>query len=1047
MGKDDHLARFAKGETGPWETSSDSMSVEDSLAQIAVHDDPSTTVAETLESISPSVSRPLIKKPKDFKGKHLGSYEIQRLIGKGGIGLVYLAFDHRLTRRVALKLLRTDDPEAAHRLLDEARAQARVEHENVCQVYEAGEVDGQTYIAMQYIEGKPLNRAFQDMTLEEMVQVIQRVAEGLETAHAQNLIHRDVKPGNILVERTPRGEWKPYILDFGLAREQAAPGETTTGEVKGTPSYMPPEQVAGQVHSLDARADVYSLGATFYEGISGRQLFPDTSGGLAVMLKVLNEDPEPIRAINRSVPIDIESIIMRCLEKDPHRRYASARELGEDLQRFLDGEPILARPIGPLLRLWRRLKKRRVAVLTTLLVITVLTSVTILVVSRMRAGEKARWMNQYRQEVRLIEERIEHAYKKPLHDVTDEKVAVLETLAKIEKDLETQSSLALGPANYALGSGYLALHNWKKAHHHLSIAWDRGTRDPEVGYALGRALGARYETELQIAQRIEEKTHREDRMFEIEERFRRPALDHLRQSRYVEEDSAELVEALMAFWEGKHQVALTKADDAYRQVPWLYEALTLQGDVHAAVGLSHFTRGDYNEAQAAYRRAQAAYEQAAETGRSDARIYEGQASLGFLMMEIEFKAFGGDVQVPFEYGLEASRRSRTVDPTRAESYELESMLSWRKGNYNAEIGIDPTEYLTRATEAANQALEVAPKNVQTYVSLGWSQSILAFWQIGQGLDPRAATELAVNAFSKGTRLDPQVAQSHHGLGHTHNKLALWEIKNGHDATQSLSAAIDSLERAVVLEPEYFYALEHLGDAYANRAVWEFYYNEDPAPSVEGAVRVYTQVRDLNPRYVWSYYGIGDAWTHLAHHQLIQGEDPTENLLEAQVVFEKGLEVDPAEDWFFLGLGRIAAVEGRWRIHQGGDPTESFTRAREYYDQWQSGQSYLGDDPWGFQCQASLAWHWARWKLDSGLSPQNEIDRGLRMAARGLEALPKTADIQAIEGVLRLLQAEADPGRGRQHRQAAQAALEAALEMNSNLGTHFQPFLDQAREEP
>src|SRR5262245_48040900 len=180
-----------------------------------------------------------------------------QILGQGGMGTVYRAFDPRLGRPVALKLLKHDDPDLWPRFLQEARAQARVEHENVCRVYDTGEADGEPFIVMQLIDGEPLGRAKDQMSLEQKIMVMRRVAAAVHEAHRLGLIHRDIKPGNILVEKQDGGSWKPYVMDFGLAREVADKGQTATGAVLGTPAYMAPEQARGDIRSLDRRTDVY----------------------------------------------------------------------------------------------------------------------------------------------------------------------------------------------------------------------------------------------------------------------------------------------------------------------------------------------------------------------------------------------------------------------------------------------------------------------------------------------------------------------------------------------------------------------------------------------------------------------------------------------------------------------------------------------------------------------------------------------------------------------------------------------------------------------
>ncbi len=281
-------------------------------------------------------------------------YEFQELIGVGGMGKVYKAFDRNLKRLVALKFLRGADAALERRFLQEAQAQARVDHQNVCKVYEVGRIGDEPYIAMQYIEGKTLREAARELTLGQKLLVMRDVAEAVHAAHALGLVHRDIKPANILVEKGLR----PFVTDFGLARDLQAPGDTVQGALLGTPQYMAPEQAKGDLHSLDARTDVYGLGATLYDALAGRPPF-DGGSHLQILYKMLHQDPAPPRKHVAAIPADAESVILKCLEKEPQRRYASAREVAEDLQRVIDGEPVKARPPGAFNRIVRKVRRNK----------------------------------------------------------------------------------------------------------------------------------------------------------------------------------------------------------------------------------------------------------------------------------------------------------------------------------------------------------------------------------------------------------------------------------------------------------------------------------------------------------------------------------------------------------------------------------------------------------------------------------------------------------------------------------------------------------------
>jgi predicted Ser/Thr protein kinase/Flp pilus assembly protein TadD len=313
-------------------------------------DEPVEPTGDPTPDTSPPVSGPPRLTPAELPNLDTNHrYELLELIGRGGMGRVYKGFDRELKRPVALKFLFGGDAALERRFLQEAQAQARVDHPGVCKVYEVSRAADAPYIAMQFIDGKTLSEVAPRLTLREKLAVVRDVALALQAAHQLGLVHRDVKPGNILVEAGPR----PFITDFGLARDLAAPGETVQGAMLGTPQYMAPEQAKGELAKLDARTDVYSLGATLHEALAGQPPF-DGGTPLQILYKMLHQDPKPPPA-----PPEVRSIVLKCLEKDPARRYQSAQALAEDLQRALDGEAVLARPPRLHMRAWRKVRRNK----------------------------------------------------------------------------------------------------------------------------------------------------------------------------------------------------------------------------------------------------------------------------------------------------------------------------------------------------------------------------------------------------------------------------------------------------------------------------------------------------------------------------------------------------------------------------------------------------------------------------------------------------------------------------------------------------------------
>jgi len=327
-----------------------------------------------------------VPSPTPFAQRSLGDFQLVREIGRGGMGVVYEAIDARLHRTVALKRIKAGilaDGQEFDMFRKEARAAAALQHPNIVQLYEVGEHEGQPYLVLEYVDGGGLDAKLAGTPIDpyEAAQLLATLAQAMHYAHEHGIVHRDLKPANVLLT----SDGIPKITDFGLAKHLHADlGHTQTGTIKGTASYMASEQANGG--TITEVTDVYALGAILYETLTGRPPFRGATP-LDTLTQVTTLEPVPPSRLQPNVPRDLETICLKCLQKEPQKRYDSAQGLADDLGRFLRHEPIHARPVGVGGRVWRWC--RRNPVVAALLSVTAALTVLIMLLIVLRFADQS----------------------------------------------------------------------------------------------------------------------------------------------------------------------------------------------------------------------------------------------------------------------------------------------------------------------------------------------------------------------------------------------------------------------------------------------------------------------------------------------------------------------------------------------------------------------------------------------------------------------------------------------------------------------------------
>lgn len=998
-----------------------------------------------------------LEEPADW-----GRYRDLRFLGAGGQGRVYRAFDTQLQRPVALKLLARADAEAH---LAEARIQAQVEHPNVCKVFDAGELEGRPYIALQLVEGRTLAEV--PLLREAAVEALRDVAEAVHIAHRKGLLHLDLKPGNILLEIREQGQIHPLVTDFGLAALQARQDGTPWGPY-GTPPFAAPEQLDPRASAPDRRTDVYGLGATLYTLLADAPPFAATDRD-GMLRAILDAPPVPLRERAPAVPRELAAVVAKAMDKRREARYPSALAFAEDLQRWLEGQPVSALPTTLLDRavVWARRNPVASRALAGAAAVT-LVSATALVWMQARSKGDALAAARLGAQATEMETLLRQEFLLPPHDVRPAFARIRSRLASLQNE---RARATRAPRAYAIGRGHLLLGEWEAARQALGRAREAGFRPAEGEVAYGLALGELYQRQAAEARGIPTEARRKARLAELERDLRRPAADLLRfQAAQLPERSALLL-ARVALLEERPEEALRLAQSVRNSPNEQSEALRLEGAGQLERRRQLDARGAHREALAALDAAEAALLAARDIARSDPGIALALAeAVGFRLSHE--RALGRPVGASLDRARAHLAAARLLHGEEPSALKLEAHLLQQAGIAQESTGGLQPKPFEDALARMEQAVALAPDRGDLWAHLAYSCYALAARRNQLYLDPGQVFATGAKAVDQALRRSPQDWRGPWYGTLLASAEALDLNLRGMDARAAARQGAEWAARALDLGghgPVRFArasCLTHLGVARFNAG-------EDPREAFEAARRAIDEAvgqvpgdlvlrvntSDLVVTAAWVVHCLGqDAQPELARAQRLMEGVPADAMLrslahlrvamlegrmkaaaatltaaEAEALgrriraFESAFKL-PAP--YELGYAALALAEARLRA--GQDPGPAFAEARRSLAAAEL-RDRKGVDARNDRALAALAE--ARWRQSRGQAIQPLLDESRAALQRSRSIHPGQALLPALEAAALELEARGAGPKRDALRQEAKHKLAEALRANPNLRGH------------
>jgi serine/threonine-protein kinase len=853
----------------------------------------------------------------------LDRYEPQRILGEGAFGVVVLVHDRVLDRPIALKFIHPDRRKTAS-LLREAKLLASLDHPNICKVYEVGEVEGQSYIAMPFLEGITLEEAAPEILkrsngIQELVRLVAKAAEAVWYAHARGLLHRDLKASNILILRSTGADPEPVILDLGLAAS------------------------LGEEPDMDMRHDVWALGETLYTLLGG---MPSSSGPSSMVSDpTLAEARPPLSEKGVVLPKELEAILAKALDPLPERRYASALAFALDLRAFLEFRPVEAYPIGAPSRLGLWVHRNR-ALATSISVATTLViglGVTQIFRER-RAAKTLAYTQRFTREAEQIESLLHQVFAMPQGDVPSFLVQVRQRMNDLEAETPRLPRGGQAALAYALGRAHLSLGELTAAKVSFDHAALLGFEGPELDYYRGMTYAQVFLDEIQ---NLGDKA-REAKLKELGPTLLEPASRWLRQGRSLSLGDPDLGGAFLAAMENRLDDVLILVRKSQVSHPYAWEPFLLEGWVHRFRAARDLGFGQFPLVKASLQAWETVQNRAESLGRSCASVASGR--LAFVQTQQRLRMVGGHfTEVDFAEVEKAGKAVLALDPEQWKALGVLSDACYSMAELRRSQGQEQRDYLKAAIDYAQRGIRTKPDSSWLWTLLA---DALDDSSKPPGLTPEERMDWvnrSIEAYRKSLELAPGRLSTANNLGTALNHRAELCQGQGLESIPDLQEAITVLQKAIQGSPNPFVESNIartqmlLGIAQDVRGV--------PATGFEDGVATLDRVQKVSPELPNLPWVGATFYAAYAEHLFATGGDPFPALQKSREFFALGDRLRPGTCQFIGQPVVLRALEVRFRLAKGLDARaalEAMTFEERAF------QKHAGCDDWKIEVQANTS---------------------------------------------------------------------------------------------